>query len=461
MELFTKLSLPILNFSYFSTKLTAEHLDLLVYTREITPRVEYIFRFVLKDILRLKYRVTSSVAEAQNYYGPKLSYSRQGINASVQVVPCGLLVEEKIREHSFDVQDWDGVPAFPLTSSDSEIPFDIFSAAFYLITRYEEYTGSMQNRDRHGRYKHSSSMAARKGFLHLPVVDLWAFKLLDVLNRRYDLDVSPRQFSHITTFDLDSAYAVKGKSFARVMLSAFSLMCSGHKPDFIRRLKVYFGQASDPYDIYETLLPSLPGSPQVIWFVHAGKWGEHDKSISLNSIPMRRLMGTLAERFRIGVHPSYHSFLNELAVRSEISSLVDVLEQAVLYSRQHYLRLRLPFSYRILVKLGIVEDYSMGYPDAVGFRAGTCTPFIFFDLIANRTLNLKVYPFQVMDSTLAVRQKLTPDESIEKIKQLIGRVKQVNGTFISIWHVDYLSGYQRKNSWLGALMQMLNHLKAL
>lgn len=436
-------------------------MELLIYTRRISPRIEYIFRFIFKDILRLNYRITTSITEAQNYYGPILSYSHQQIGKSVQIIPHGLLTEECIKHHSFEVVDWNGIPAFPLTSPDTEIPFDIFSASFYLVSRYEEYTGSPLMVDKHGRYSYVSSLASKYNFLNLPIIDLWAYKLLDILkSRNYTLTVKPRKFNSVITLDLDSAYAFKGKGIARVFASGFKLLLANRKPNFVKRFKVLMGVEPDPFDIYSDLFSVLPESPHTIWFVHAGRWSKYDKSIPIGSSAMKTLINYLGEKFRVGIHPSYSSFLNESRTRDELANLVNTLDQSVACSRQHYLRLRLPATYRMLVRLGITEDYSMGYSDTVGFRAGTCTPFVFYDLFVDQPLNLKVYPFQVMDSTF-VNNKLLPEEAKAVIFSMIDKVKQVDGTFISVWHVDYLSGFEQSSGWLKAMDDVLSYSKSV
>lgn len=40
----------------------------------------------------------------------------------------------------------------------------------------------------------------------------------------------------------------------------------------------------------------------------------------------------------------------------------------------------LPEHYSYLNELEIANDYSMGYPETIGFRAGTSTPYLFYDL---------------------------------------------------------------------------------
>ena len=88
----------------------------------------------------------------------------------------------------------------------------------------------------------------------------------------------------------------------------------------------------------------------------------------------------------------------------------------------------------------------MGYPSKSGFRAGICTPFPFYDLKKEAETTLMVYPFQVMDVTLKVYRKLSPEEAMHEIETLMQEVRNVGGTFSYIWHNETLSD---KSMWAG------------
>ena len=94
----------------------------------------------------------------------------------------------------------------------------------------------------------------------------------------------------------------------------------------------------------------------------------------------------------------------------------------------------MPQSFLDLQRAGITEDYSMGYPDEPGFRAGIASPYYFFDVNADQLTNLKIFPFQVMDVTLYSYKNLDPAASREVISELINETRKVGGLFVSIWH---------------------------
>ena len=73
-------------------------------------------------------------------------------------------------------------------------------------------------------------------------------------------------------------------------------------------------------------------------------------------------------------------------------------------------------SYQQLLACGITNDYSMGYADQIGFRAGTCTPFYFYDLENEIQTDLKVHPFAYMDGVLNDHLKLNTEMALDKVQ---------------------------------------------
>jgi hypothetical protein len=108
--------------------------------------------------------------------------------------------------------------------------------------------------------------------------------------------------------------------------------------------------------------------------------------------------------------------------------------------RQHYLRCKVPTTWRNCEQVGLVYDSSMGYADYEGFRCGTCHPFRPFDVEQNREMKITEVPLIVMDQTLRRYRKLSPDQAEEQIMQLAKRCKRVGGTFTLLWHNSSLVG---------------------
>ncbi len=163
-------------------------------------------------------------------------------------------------------------------------------------------------------------------------------------------------------------------------------------------------------------------------------------------------MGDYAQ---IGIHPSYYTNEQPNLLHKEIKNLESVVNKDITQSRQHFLRLNLPDTYRNLIDEDITDDYSMGYAALPGFRAGICSPYNFYDLDIEVETKLRVHPFMVMDGTLKDYMKLTPTDAIETIKKLIEEVKKVDGTFSSLWHNESLSDEQRWKGWRRVYEELL------
>jgi len=97
----------------------------------------------------------------------------------------------------------------------------------------------------------------------------------------------------------------------------------------------------------------------------------------------------------------------------------------------------------------------MGFAALTGFRAGTCTPFPFFDLATNESTELTIHPFQVMDVSLKNYLHLDMEEAWETIDKLMQEVKKVNGTFISLWHNESLKDSGQWQGWREIFKQTL------
>src|SRR5205085_3247674 len=112
----------------------------------------------------------------------KINYSTERISPSeLHIQPVDLLFEKNITQQTIECFDWQGLKVFFRTGGD--ISFDIIAATFYLISRYEEYLPHAK--DEFGRYVHINSLAFKEHFLHLPLVNLWWNKLLQVISKKY------------------------------------------------------------------------------------------------------------------------------------------------------------------------------------------------------------------------------------------------------------------------------------
>lgn len=420
---------------------------LLVYVPKITSRNRYIFKTVFKNYLDISYSLTSDQQKFNDYTEPKFSYGYRPLGDELFFTSAGLLEENGIREQSLQTKLFKETPVFFSTKNDQALPFDVFSASFYMLSRYEEYLPHI--RDQYDRFTAKDSLAAKEGFLQVAVVDRWMLLLKEVLLKHYpELKIESRKYNYIPTIDIDNAYAFKHKGLLRTVAS-FGKSLS--KLDFKRcftQIQVLLNQRKDPFDTYDYQLALQRRlSFRVIYFILIGDYGLNDKNLSHQNRYFKSLIKSLSDYAHVGIHPSFGSNRQRSKLKIEINRLKEILKTDVKRSRQHFLKLSLPETYRNLLEADIEEDYTMGFASELGFRAGTCTPYPFYDLDGEVECKLTVFPFHVMEATLKYYLNLNPEQAIEASKKIIDEVKAVEGTFISLWHNESLSNEEEWRGW--------------
>jgi len=387
--------------------------------------------------------------------GPKLSYTKAPLGNEFFIKSNDLLFEQGVNDLDINIQKWEDVPCFFAANLKSSIPFDIFAASFYLISRYEEYLPHVK--DIHGRFTAEQSMAFKYGFLEKPVVDIWAYKFLAILLEKFpDYNCKTRAYTFISTVDIDNAFAYKHKNLVRTIGGFFNDLLKFKLVEIWNRFTVIWNLKRDPFDTFESIL-RLKNEYDVktIFFFLIGDYSTFDTNVSASKTKYKLLIKEMVDYARVGLHPSYFTMQDAALLKKEKERLENITNTPVTRSRQHYLRFSLPETYQNLIDLEVEEDYSMGYASTVGFRASTCTPFYFYDLDFEIQTPLKIFPFALMDTTLNDYMKLTSKQSLGRIRDLKNEVKAVNGTFITLFHNESLSNYLRWRGWKRLYESML------
>ncbi|WP_410221815.1 polysaccharide deacetylase family protein [Pedobacter sp.] len=423
---------------------------LLIFCKQLTPRVKYIFNFIFKDILLYEEDLsfTSNEIEFLQYDGPKFSYAEQPLKQELHFGSCKLLFETKIQPQHID-QIIFGDTQVPFPVKNGFLPFDVFAASFYFVSRYEEYLPFEP--DKHLRFKAENSLLFQLDLLYIPVIDVWALMLKNILLKYFPLlKFGSRAFKFVPTFDIDRAYHFRNSGILKNTARIIKALLEKDKERLKNVLLTGLKKRKDPFDTYEMLrkIHNKHNLNPIFFFLYAHK---RDKRYDVNIKPGKENFNALiketAQYADIGIHPSYASNQHKHLLTEEIKNLSMLIEKPIHKSRQHFLRLHLPKTYLQLKEVDILHDYSMGYASQPGFRAGTCTSFYWYDLQLEKQSVLKVYPFAVMDSTLKVYLKLNPEKAKETISKIMGNVKLVNGTFCCLWHNESLSETETWKGW--------------
>ena len=458
----------------------------------ISPRLSYICDLIFGTLMHCDYELTTNLGhnidttKIYMYYNTNIFF-RDNPNAVFLFQSTDFLFRTTIDAVNISPSHFNEIPVlFSYENKNSLLPFDIFAAAFYMVSRYEEYLPYLP--DAHGRFSAASSVAAKHHFLQLPIVSIWtkilAQKLYDMNNNF--IYKSPKYELHCT-YDIDIAFAYKGKNlrqtFGRLALDTLHIRVVALR----ERLAVWQKQTSDPFDTFDYIITQTQKQTQKqtpkqtpkqvqkqtqnphflppIFFFLLGDYSQYDKNISHKNKDFIAIIRRVAAQYQTGIHPSYlasanmtnnmtnnttnnmtNNMTNDAQLQKEIRRLEEITANNITLSRQHYLRLQLPETYAQLLRNGITHDYTMGYADALGFRAGVAVPFRWFDVQKNAVTKLTVVPFCAMDTTLRAYLRCAPDTAVADLQALAQTLQTYGGQFGMIWHNSSLSD---RDEWCG------------
>ena len=410
---------------------------MLLYTQHTSPRLAFIAEFIGAELFSEGIIITTDERSFLQNPEPGINYSTRRLSAhEFFIEPTGLLFETGIRQQDCSCSEVDFKKAFFLTGGD--FSFDVFAAAFFLITRYEEYLPFEP--DEFGRFPHSASLAHRENFLDIPLVNYWMQDFKKALSAKFpDLIFRIPSFTFIPSYDIDIAYAYRHKGIIRNTGGLLRDMLHGAWAAVKERIAVLFFQAKDPYDAYEWLdaLHLYCRTRAYYFFLVASKSTGVDKNIHPAKKSMRALIAYHAAGGRVGIHPSWQSGDSDELLDEEMATLKEITGKKIVKSRQHFIRMQLPGTYHRLIAAGIREDFSMGYGTHNGFRASVASSFYWYDVSSETKTDLRIYPFCFMDANAFYRQHLTPARAFDELMHYYHAVKQVNGLMITLWHNQF------------------------
>ena len=418
---------------------------LLIYTPKNSERCQYILELIFKHELGIEYRVVTDYEQFNVHHEEKINYSNSRLPDSFFINASSLLFEKNIHQQNIIVTR-KGQTKILFANEDCDLGFDIFSSVFYMVSRYEEYLPFTP--DSHGRFKASDSLAFKHNFLQQPVVNIWINLLKNNLQQRFpSLKIKPSLFHAVVTYDIDVAYKFKGRDTFRTLGSTTKDILKLKFKNIYQRFATLLNFQKDPWDVYNYLRETaLIAKLKPIFFFLVADKSTNDRNLDYKNPHVKSLIKNVMEFSEIGIHPSYTTSEFPEKIAKEKERLEQISGKEITKSRQHYLKFILPHTYRSLIAAGITEDYSMGFSEIAGFRAGTCKPFYFYDLKEEKITHLKIFPIAMMEGSF-MKNKKSPEQSSQEILNLINEVKKVQGTFISIWHNHTVSETSEYKKW--------------
>lgn len=335
---------------------------------------------------------------------------------------------------------------------------DVFGAAFFMLTRYEEHV--KQERDCFNRFSAQASVAYQEGFINRPIINEYIEILWWCINYLWPtVKRKPRAFKIIATHDVDRPFAQVFSGFMQLVRNFAGDLNSRHNPSLlIARLKSIKKIKNGDYkaDINYTFDLIMDYSEKYnirssFYFIAENKNPQIDANYDLEHPIIKRLMLDIHQRgHEIGLHTSFESYNDQLQIKKEFDKLLSTCEkqgitQDIWGGRQHYLRWAAPFSWKYWQEAGLNYDSTLIFPEYCGFRCGVCYEYPVYDLLESKQLAFSERPLLIMDVSLLEKQYMGLDftDAIRIIKRYKEYCYMFNGDFIFLWHNNNLFDQSR------------------
>lgn len=442
--------------------------------KKFVKEKKYVFDVIFGQILCLEYSL--EVDEHQEGYLLTLS---NGNSITIEdhffgLMKCGEYAFEGILPDSVSyIESHFSMKKLPVLYGQDEvkelkghinIASDFFGLSFFLLTGLNELLDN--TRDKHGRFPGKSSISFKMGFLDRPVVDEYATMIKNII---LHLDCS-YTFSNnigktVVTCDVDWPFNPRLKQVRHAVMGALTELLE-HKDfksamgivlDFVLSKLAVNREDKFLKSVYWIMEENEKLDNQVVFFFIPSNTSKLDTDYTLSSGTLGDILRDIHERGHvIGTHPGYHTVDNEENFKTIVNTLSQAAEKAGIqihefHNRQHFLRWDINTTAQTLSKLGVDFDYTCGYPDVAGFKAGTAHRFTMFDLVSQSPLQIRQVPLIAMECTVIGSRYEGlgySEEALQRFQSLKFNALKHGGDFNLLWHNSELVREKDKKMYL-------------
>jgi len=426
-------------------ELRNEEIGFIIYSEKESARLNYVSKFIFNHVLKVNCVITNSISEFENSNLFKINYSSIFIVSAFKITPHALLFESGINKNKPTPNLKNNLIYFfesNTTIDNSNLDYDIFSAVFYFISRYEEWQAFEP--DNHARFESQASILFQNKMNLKPVVDYWLIEFKNALLKFYPkINFPENKFKVISTIDVDNLFAYKAKGFLRTIGAIAKDVIKFDITNLKKRVNVIVKKENDPFDIYAINSDfCFKNNIPLIYFFLFRTGTKYDRTVNPKSGAFANVIKQIKDAGAfVGLHPSYYSSQNKSCFKQEVKLFSQQSLSPVKISRQHYLKFDIKTTPQLLIENGIIADFTMGFASAIGFRAGTSFPFYYYDFVSEKQGDLLFVPFCAMDGAFFVYDKISPEKMLGSLLEMANEVQKVNGFFITVFHERTFSSH--------------------
>ncbi|MEP7197522.1 MAG: polysaccharide deacetylase family protein [Saprospiraceae bacterium] len=432
---------------------------LLFFCPNSSKSLQYVIDFITPQFVALEFEFCHSEEYYRHAKEFKINYSQSRIDPLEFFIWSNEKLNniEKLELAKIEYQKSNCI-LFPNVEED-DLGFDLFAAIFWMLSRFEEKIN--HRRDEHGRFLSTYSIFAHGKEYKRPLVDEWVDLFVQKINEKFN-----SSFQRSTVYksslgiDVDQAWKYSNKSLWKSYAAIFRDLLLFKFQEAKERFSCIALGSKDPYDSFDEILQLPLNKQELIFFILNGDDPKFDPNHNLSHPEMIKLIRRIADKARLGLHPSYRTSEQTQLIQRQKKELERIAQKSITCSRQHYLRFLLPDTFIALEKSGIKEDYSMLYADDSGFRSGTSHPFYYFDIQNNRVTDLIINPVIVMDRTYLKYLKVDPSYIFNDLNFLIQQCKKYKGCVHIVWHNSSMDYHAEWKGWETVLEKIVALMKS-
>jgi hypothetical protein len=349
---------------------------------------------------------------------------------------------------------------------------DLIADMFFMLSRYEEIINQEVMSDEvFERFPASESLAYKFDFIERAIVnediDLFAKWIRSFLP---DIKIrniwGDKKFAACLTHDVD--WIQKHANIKSALKTSLGLVVKQYRIDgafrnFVTYIKSLTNHENDMYWTFDYIIncEKRNGFSSSFYFMSGGN-SKFDNNYRYDDFRVKKLIENLeSSNFECGYHGSFNSYNDISMMKAEKINLDKVVKNKKYGIRQHYLRFKVPNTWRYQEECNFLYDTTLGFADKEGFRAGFCFPFKPYDIQRDTVIDVWEIPLIVMEASLmnSKYRGYTPTEAFNKIKGLIDIVSKYGGVFTFLWHnSSFDKSTLRSKEWIKVYEDSLKYL---
>ena len=312
--------------------------------------------------------------------------------------------------------------------------YDAVGLIFFMLSRIEER--DCPTTDRYDRFPASQAFAVRHKLQLDPPADRAAADIAAALTGKA-LPASRTSFSVRLTDDVDRLRSYH-RPFDWIRPAIGDLVWRHDVEAAMQRIRLGLG-SKEPWQSFRRLMAIDESYGQTGHYYFMGPSSftmDSPYALTMPSLLRQVIDEVRARNHRVGFHPGYATHADSTEWQRQRDGLEAIAGAPVREGRQHVLRYQAETTPDIWDAAGMTYDCSLAFPEATGFRSGTCRPYHAYSLRHRRRLQLRQGASAICDFALmgGKYRDLSLEEALSECDEALAVCERYGGELVILFH---------------------------